>query len=482
MPLLFRHRHGAHSPQRLLWIFYLWILLAPMLTLGGTAVVVIITVYSDVRESAQRWILEEARIGRDVAIRMLEQGLTAEESLRILGPLTQRVPFTAWVMRQDGSLRLRVGAPDIGVAPPILPPEWQQRSLAGEELILWAPGRISEVALPIPLEDGAPGVFYLRVPHPPRRGGFLTHPERLLWGLAALLVLGLLLSWPLAAHLARPLRHLAETADALGRGDLSARVELKRVLRKDEIGSLALSFNSMADSLQRMVEGHKQLLADISHELRGPLTRLEVALELARQTATPAHGDYLDTVARQAARLEELIAELLSYARLDSAPYQLRREQVPIRALVEGLAAAHSAEMNARPVLLQTGGGGMDETVSADRTLLTRALDNVLRNAITHAPPHTAITLEVQRAGDHLNFSIVDQGAGVSPENLERIFQPFFRTDPARTPGTGGLGLGLGIARRCMEAHGGGARAERGPEGRGLRMRLWLPVQALLKP
>jgi two-component system sensor histidine kinase CpxA len=330
----------------------------------------------------------------------------------------------------------------------------------------------SGAALPIDLPNGERGAMFVVVKHADWRAD--RHPLRLWGGLALILGVVWLLSWPLAAHLTRPLRRLADAAERLGSGDLTIRSDLRR---RDEIGRLAERFNRMADNLQRLVLGHKQLLSDVSHELRTPLARLRVALELARKEAGPAAMPYLERVEGQAEAMDELIGELLAFARLDASPDAFQPEPVDPRALLEEAARAHRAEAEARRIALSLHSEGAPASVPADRARLARALGNLLRNAIAHGPEGSTLHLTAGVEGTRLVFRVRDEGPGVPPEQRESIFQPFYRTDTARNRASGGVGLGLAIARRCMEAQGGGAYAEAGQGGVGLSVALWLPMQ-----
>ena len=295
--------HQGRKHGGLIWTFFLWFLLAMTLTLAGTAGIVALTAFGDVQESTKQWILREARVARNITETLLELGLPDEKFNQLLRPITRKENVITSLWPQQGPPRVLLSPPGSTGVPPEISLEAKRAVAKGEDFIQWHPGKYTELALPINLNDGK-GVLHIRLNHGPHRRGFLNHPERLWVGLASMLALSWLLCWPLAAHLARPLRRAAEAADALGKGDLSARIRLPgRHKKQDEICQLANSFNTMADSLQRLVVGHKQLLADISHELRTPLARMEIALALAEQD-DGKRGEYLEKVAHQAGRME----------------------------------------------------------------------------------------------------------------------------------------------------------------------------------
>jgi signal transduction histidine kinase len=294
-------------------------------------------------------------------------------------------------------------------------------------------------------------------------------------------------SGPLARRLSRPLERLTEAARRLGSGDLGARAPAapppvrwwrRRHAPADEIAALTRAFNEMAERVEGLVRGQKELLANVSHELRSPLTRLRVALALLpRDGATEAR---LADAERDLAELDRLIDDVLATARLEATGLPTRLGEVDVRALLGGLAerARHDPALHATSVRATD---GPPLTVVADEGLLRRALWNLVENAAKYgAPP---ITLAAVRDGDRVTLSVDDEGPGIPPEARERVLDPFFRLDAARTPGgTGpaGVGLGLTFARRVAEVHGGGikvgaASADAGGE-HGCRVSISIPV------
>jgi signal transduction histidine kinase len=444
----------------------------------------------DSEHHARDWLLAEVRPTRDVVENLLRSPLNREALREALRPLQESGRHWLRVLRADGTPVFDLPPPPRepgehegfrGGPPPPLEPDVLRRVAEGEEVLQWHRAGHVIAALPMRLPDGQPGVFYLSG----RRFEWMDHKVSwlLVAGLATVLGVLWLLSWPLAVHLARPLQRMAIVADALGQGDLSARIAPRDIQRhaqhrhprRDEIGRLAESFNRMADNLQRLVLGHKRLLADISHELRSPLARLRLALELARGAHGAEQARYLATLERQADEMEAMIGELLLHARLDQAPYALHAEPLDPGALLAEALAAQRPEAEGKALVLQADVPPGLGPLRADRALLVRALNNALRNAVTYSPPSGTVQVSVRREGGRVSLAVRDQGPGVPAAELERIFDPFVRTDAARSRGTGGVGLGLAIVRRCMEAHGGGASAAPGPQGQGLVLTLWLP-------
>ncbi|MCZ6629200.1 MAG: ATP-binding protein [SAR324 cluster bacterium] len=466
--------------SRLKTKFFLWLLGSMTVIAAAISGLLFLTFHGEIEQRMEGLVLEEVGMGRDIVQNLLDSGVALPELKRLLRPVSRSEVLSLAVVDAGGRAVLRLqsneGEPRQGLPSQDEIRETLQRGVTFADMH----GRRFAAGLPIRLRSGETGVFYITVRHKSwwRKGP----PYRLLLSIAVVLVVGWLLSWPIARHLARPLDEMAATADALGKGDLDARITLKRRhFRRsgdehgDEIDSLAHSFNAMAGNLQKIVLGHKQLLGDISHELRSPLARLKVGLELAHKEAGEETAQYLQGVEAQADAIDELIGELLAYSRLETAPYELHLEDFPPRQLLEEAALPLRAEREARHIAVEFHGAEAPALISADRRLLLRALGNGLKNALVYAPEGSTVILGLRTEQGRLIYSVADRGPGVPVEMLERIFEPFVRTDAARARASGGTGLGLAIARRCMEAHGGGAEATLGEEQSGLTLSLWLP-------
>jgi signal transduction histidine kinase len=257
-----------------------------------------------------------------------------------------------------------------------------------------------------------------------------------------------LLCYGFAYHLTSPVRRLRTAVDCFGRGDFSARATATN--RKDEIGQLSKSFNQMADRIQTLLAAERRLLLDISHELRSPLARLSVAIELARSGEN--REQMLDRIQKEAERLNELVAELLQVTRVEGDPSLQRTSTVRLDELLADLVYDSLLEAKAKDCTLNFS-SPLPLTLMGDEELIRRALENVIRNAIRYAPPGTPVDVELRRADDMAQISVRDYGSGVPEEALPRIFDPFYRVDTDRNRASGGLGLGLAIARRSVELH-----------------------------
>lgn len=257
--------------------------------------------------------------------------------------------------------------------------------------------------------------------------------------LAALLVIAgavALCAWPVVRRLTRDLEELEKGVAALGQGDLGARAPVRR---EDEVGRLAATFNHAAERIQTLMNANRTLLANASHELRSPLTRLRMSVE---KLAPSAPADVLEELARNVRELDQLIEEILLASRLDADRVQAPRcEEVDLVALAAEECARMGADLDASAsVVLQ-----------ADARLLRRTLRNLLENAARHGG---GAEMTVQIVDNLARVSVCDRGPGVPEAERERIFEPFFRL-PGASEADGGVGLGLSLARRIAQAHGG---------------------------
>lgn len=276
-----------------------------------------------------------------------------------------------------------------------------------------------------------------------------------------LLVAGVcvLLCWLAAIYVVSPLRRIAGGISRFGEGDLSVRLQVQR---SDEIGTLAASFNSMAQRIQTLFECEQRLLADVSHELRSPLARLHFSVKLAR-TAEDREAA-LDRVKRDVDRLSTLVSSLVEMARAEGGLPTEERERVDINELVAGTIHDCSVEVEARGGHINLSAAPVS-VVFGNPELLRRTVENVIRNAIRHSPQNNAIDVSVERCEEVVMIAVRDYGPGVPEEFIERIFDSFFRIEEARDSDSGGVGLGLAIAKRAVQIHGGVIRARNANPG-----------------
>jgi signal transduction histidine kinase len=274
--------------------------------------------------------------------------------------------------------------------------------------------------------------------------------------------------WLLAVNIAWPLRGLARTVDRFGGGDLTARVN---TARKDEIGELGRAFDRMAERIGTLLTAERRLLQDISHELRSPLARLSFAAELAR---TAEDRDAATTrLKKEIQRLADLVGALIQVTRAEGDPSSAAPEDLRLNDLLQEVVDDCRMEADARgcKIAFET---AAPLTVRGDRELLRRAIENVVRNSIHYAPPESSVNVALEATSDAARISVRDHGPGVPEDSLSKIFQPFFRVDDSRDNATGGMGLGLAIAKRAVGLHHGQLWAQNAEPG--LRVCIELPV------
>jgi two-component system sensor histidine kinase CpxA len=252
---------------------------------------------------------------------------------------------------------------------------------------------------------------------------------------------------------------LQTAVDRFGKGDLDSRAEESR---HDELGELAGTFNRMADRIQTLLAAERRLLLDVSHELRSPLARLSVAVELARSGGDS--GLPLDRIQKEADRLNDLITQMLEVTRVEGDPGARKLTHIHLDQLIGGLVDDCSIEAHARGCSLEMA-KGPSIAIDGDGELLRRAIENVMRNAIRHAPPDSKIEVSLGNGGGRAKVRVRDYGPGVPEDALPRLFDPFYRVDTDRNRGSGGVGLGLSIARRAVELHHGSLRASNASPG-----------------
>ncbi|MBV8904180.1 MAG: HAMP domain-containing protein [Acidobacteriia bacterium] len=286
------------------------------------------------------------------------------------------------------------------------------------------------------------------------------------WDHLFVLLAAVLLCYWLALHLTEPVRQLQKAVEQFGRGNLSARVNSRR---RDELGQLARTFDRMAGRIETLLAAERRLLLDVSHELRSPLARLGVAVELAR--SGDAVGRNLDRIQKESDRLNSLVGQLPQVTRAEGDPSVLRREPVRVDELVQQLVDDSAIEAQAHGCALKYE-RSQPVTVEGDPELLRRAVENVIRNAIRYAPRETAVEVSLGRNNGTAILDVRDHGPGFPEEALPRIFDAFYRVDSDRARSSGGVGLGLSIARRAIELHKGVIRARNRQPGLEVEMQL----------
>ncbi len=446
-------------------LFWFWLAMA----LVGTALVLSIF-YVPARE-AEEWAAtatetladyatEAARIFEEegaVALRQYLAGLSASSGVR-LALFSQRGDELARRQAMGPGSRLarraiRSGSPETLIAP-----------------------RVVVVARPV---TGPSGRRYALVGAVSRR---LARTESGPWdlGLRILLVVTTagLVCYGLARYLTAPLVKLRGAARKLAQGELDSRVGASVGKRADEYGELAQDFDLMADRIQQLVVSQRRLLGDISHELRSPLSRLNVALELARKSASAETAGYLNRIEIEAERMNQLIGQLLTLSRLESQDPKVQGSRLDLDEIVHSVVADADFEAAGQKRCVRLVSARRCQ-VHGSAELIRSAIENVVRNAIRYAPENSTVevSLDEERRGANGGavIRIRDHGPGVPETSLEHIFEPFYRVGDARDRQSGGTGLGLAIAGRAVRLHGGSICARNAPTG-GLLVEIRLPA------
>jgi two-component system sensor histidine kinase CpxA len=326
--------------------------------------------------------------------------------------------------------------------------------------------------VPVVTSDGS-RYEYVWFQPPPR------HPQKRwnLWHFAfpqlpVAIAVGGLSTFVLVLLFSRPLIRLRKAARELAAGNLSARVEETPFdpsrPHADEFQGLVHDFNHMAERLESLVGAQRLLLRDVSHELRSPLSRLSVALELAREDSGPELSEHLTRIEREGAKLNQLIGQLLTLSSMEARENTSTFKPVSLSKLCEEVLPDAEYEAQRRPctvVLDQT----CECVISGDKELLHRAIENVVRNAIRYTAADTEVVIrvtETQMEGKRAaKIEVEDRGPGIPEAELQHIFRPFYRVDHARSSWTGGFGVGLAITERAVRLHGGMLRATNRPQG-----------------
>ena len=347
-------------------------------------------------------------------------------------------------------------------------PHWLTQSVRtpdGAKFTMLAPVPPLSAAPDIPKGNGAPA--------PPRLG-----PRPLWWvRVGVALVVSAALCYFLARYLAAPVRRVRFATGRVSRGDLSVRIGSALGHRRDEIADLARDFDRMTEQLDRLVRSRERLLQDVAHELRSPLARLQVALELARQRTQGAADAEHDRIELETERLGELIGQILRLESLNQPLTIERMEMIDLGAIVTEVAEDATFEAGPKAIAVVSNLSGL-QTAQGDPAELASAIENVVRNAVKWSPKESTVSITSRTAprGDALVIEVCDEGPGVPDETLAHLFEPFYRVDSARSRAEGGHGLGLAIAERIIRRHAGNIEAANRDDRSGLRVTITIPA------
>jgi two-component system sensor histidine kinase CpxA len=352
-----------------------------------------------------------------------------------------------------------------------------RRALQSGEVVFPMRGARNWVASPLKSASGQTYAVAIGLPEKPPPKHLVRGLSRgfLGWRLLVLLGVAALVCYWLARSFASPISRLRQATRQIAAGDLAIRVG-DQVKGKTEIGGLARDFDHMAERIEDLVGSQHRLLRDISHELRSPLARLGVALELARQeTDQSARQSALERIELEAERMNEMIGQLLSLTRLESGTSELQCRQFDLTELLSNLVLDADFEASKRGCQVRLTSHG-PVLVNGSQELLGRALENVIRNAVKYTADDSLVSVELSSAPQGIDIRILDQGPGVPEDALEKLFEPFYRVADARDRQSGGTGIGLTIAERAVRLHNGTIKAKNRPAG-GLAVEIHLPCR-----
>lgn len=348
----------------------------------------------------------------------------------------------------------------------------RDRFAVGEQV----PAADLDLGIELTVDDQSVGILLMssRLPFSsdPRAQEFVQRNTQLLIysSLGATLV-AFLLGIFISRTLTRPIRELTAATHAISEGDLNQQVSVRS---NDEMGELARAFNKMSAELARSVHTRRQMTADIAHELRTPLSLILGHAEAVHDGVLPPSRENFEIIREEAGRLEHLVDDLRTLSLADAGELKLNPQRVTLPKLLQDLAALYQFQMQKKSISLEVDVEQTLPELTADPARITQVLTNILDNALRHTPEGGRIILAAKLTADGIELSIRDSGPGLASEDMDRIFDRFYRADASRHRADGGSGLGLAIAKSIVQAHGGQIRAE-SKLGDGLKVIISLP-------
>lgn len=324
------------------------------------------------------------------------------------------------------------------------------------------------IGILVPMESDYQGL--------PRELEFIERTNlTLLYGALIGGVIALVLGVVLSRTLTHPIRELTKATHAVSEGDLSQQVQVRS---NDELGELARAFNKMSSELSRSVNARKQMTADIAHELRTPLSLILGHAEAVHDGVLPPSRENFEIIRDEATRLEHLINDLRTLSLADAGELSMQLQTVEPQRLVNEVASLYQYQSERKNITFSLDVAPHLPTIEVDPGRMTQVLTNILDNAIRHTPEGGTILLSAHALNDQVELAIHDSGPGLKADDLQRVFERFYRADPSRQREDGGSGLGLAIAKSIVQAHGGQLSAESEP-GKGLKVRVLLPKKSI---
>lgn len=486
-----QERRRAFHGSGLFLKFFLWFWGAVVLT--GIIVTIYAYFYHFIPENRKMY-----RIGKELLEENGQMIVEAYEKIGVEAALKFRHPGPFWLFDAElnnlfaghmGKMKFRRKFPPEMEGPPPGPPpeddfmenlknrENEIRAIAARLLI----SPTSEIE-DIPAENiigsvitSESGKKYVIISHIPSK---IKHQKFLLWRLGEAMPFFLFFTaascLAMARYMVKPVAELSEASRKFAGGDLSARAGKSAESRLDEIGDLAVDFNEMADKIETLIRSQRRLFSDISHELRSPLARLQITVELLQKKNSEADQSMLGRIEKEIHRMNEMIEEVLNYSKLETENIEISMSETSLAEILQKVCNDASFEGKSRNCHISL---RMSEKprIKAAVGLIERAVENILRNALKYSPDNSEIEVSLEVVDKTIVISIADQGPGVPETELEKLFSPFYRYQEDRDRKTGGVGLGLAIAQRAIKLHKGTIQLENRPEG-GLRAKIFLPA------
>lgn len=390
-----------------------------------------------------------------------------------LGEITV-LPINTMVARRDGNGVITIEGSDLGVTAPMFDDNVPHWGVVGRNVYAF-----------LPLGHRGAAITVMRAS--PSRGslgrisatlGFLQSVwwQFLLAGAIAAVIALVLARW-LARGMTQPLRDMALAARRMQTGDYTTRVT---TTSRDEVGQLAAAFNRMSQELEHLEASRRDLVANVSHELKTPITAIRAHLENLLDGVERPDPKTLQVMLTQSERLGRLVEQLLDLSKLESGEVALHREEMPLAPVVSQVMSEIDVARSDRGVHLEQDLPDDLPTVDADRERVHQVLFNLVDNAVRFTPSGGEVRIEAHRHNGSVQVRVADTGSGIPPEHLPRLFERFYRVDSARAREDGGTGIGLAIARSVVEAHGGHLEAQ-SELGKGSVFTFDLPVASAAK-
>lgn len=448
---------------KLFWRVFFGLWIGSALLMVGTSVLIAITVERRMPESMREGIGRFATVAARSVLTVYETG-SAEDTSELLNSFERIHGLRMYFIDENGKGILGRKLPPMNS---IERPGRATPNQNSEMPISMRPDRMLDT--PIVTDSGRKYraiIEFDRPPRPPREFILRT----LAWPVLASIFFAGIISAVATHYLVEPLSKLQAATQRLASGEMDYRIGAALDSRGDEFTALGKGFDRMADQIGQLLASQRLLMLDLSHELRSPLARIKVALELARGQSNP--GELIERMDRDADRMDSLIGSLLLLARLESPNSKRNQEEFDLSELVaaivedaqlESAGSAHYIRAFIAPGL----------AIEGDRELLSRAIENVLRNALRHTPDGSDIQVVASKEGDHVEIRVVDSGKGIPAELAESLFMPFARGEDANKEG---VGLGLAITRAAVGQHGGTVSLKSRHPDPGLEVLIKLPI------